>query len=129
MDGVKNGRSFPSRRGIIRLPLVVCLSAALWSACREGPAEQKEIRLGLLAILHGVPRDVSGVPSVHGAELAVKTVNESGGVMLDGTPHRVVLVVKDYEDRADSATSVAIGPADAACIDLLAVCRRPRPVR
>jgi len=107
IDGAKNGRSFRPRRGIISLPLVVCLSAVLWSACREGPAEQKEIRLGLLAILQGVPRDTSGIPSVHGAELAVKTVNESGGVMLDGTPHRVVLVVKDYEDRADSATSVA----------------------
>ena len=57
--------------------------------------------------MHGVPKDTSGVPSVHGAELAVKTVNERGGVMLGGTPHRVVLVVKDYEDRADSATSVA----------------------
>ena len=90
MDGAKHGRSFRPKRGVISLTLVVCVSAALWSACREEATEQKEIRFGLLALLHGTAREMSGMPSVRGAELAVKTVNESGGVMLDGTRGRSI---------------------------------------
>ncbi len=44
---------------------------------------------------------------MNASELAAKIVNDRGGIEVDGHPHRVEIVVKDYEDRADSATSVA----------------------
>lgn len=77
------------------------------AACRSEPDTRREIRIGLLALLHGVPKETSGLPSVFGSELAAKIVNDRGGIEVDGHPHRVVIVVKAYEDRADSATSVA----------------------
>lgn len=44
---------------------------------------------------------------MHAAELAAELANERGGIDVDGRSHRVTIVVKDYEDRPDSATSVA----------------------
>ena len=44
---------------------------------------------------------------MNASELAAKIVNDRGGIVVDRYPHRVEIVVKDYEDRADSATSVA----------------------
>lgn len=93
-------------RGTVVLSLLsVCLLSG--AACRTEPDTPPEIRIGLLALLHGVPRQTSGLPSVHASELAAKLVNDRGGIEIDGQPHRVVIVVKNYEDRADSATSVA----------------------
>ena len=76
-------------------------------ACGPVAEEPPEIRIGLLALSEGISRETSGLPSIRGAELAIDAVNERGGIELGGIPHRVVLVVKDYEDRPDSAASVA----------------------
>ena len=82
--------------------------AVCWSAsCGEASRDPKEVRLGLLALLQGIPRETSGVPSQRAAELAVSKLNHDGGVLIGGEAHRVVLVVKGYEDRADSATNEA----------------------
>ncbi|GMR22918.1 MAG: ABC transporter substrate-binding protein [Acidobacteriota bacterium] len=93
-------------RGTVVLSLLAAwvLSAA---ACRTDPDTPHEIRIGLLALLHGVPEQTSGLPSVRASELAAKIINDRGGIEIDGHLHRVVIIVKDYEDRADSATSVA----------------------
>ncbi len=77
------------------------------TACRPTPQPPREIRIGLLALMQGVPKDTSGLPSLFAAELAARVANDRGGIDIDGSLHRVVIVVKDYEDRADSATSVA----------------------
>ena len=88
---------------------LVLLAASVLStpACRSEPDTPREIRIGLLALLHGIPKETSGLPSVFASELAAKIINDRGGIEVDGHPHRVEIVVKAYEDRADSATSVA----------------------
>jgi branched-chain amino acid transport system substrate-binding protein len=84
---------------------------------RETPAP--EIRIGLLALLTGVPGDTSGRPSIEGAELAVREANERGGIPIEGVRHRVKLVVEAYEDRPDSATSVARSLVNQSRVDVL----------
>lgn len=87
--------------------------------CAPAPETPPEIRIGLLALMQGVPKATSGVPSIQAAELAARLANERGGIELDGVAHRVVIIVKDYEDRADSATSVARALINQERIDVL----------
>ncbi len=97
-------------REVSRLLVVASLIASLIAfvtACRSAPDAPREIRIGLLALLGGVQRETSGLPSVYAAELAAKIVNDRGGIEVDGHPHRIEIVVKDHADRSDSATSVA----------------------
>jgi branched-chain amino acid transport system substrate-binding protein len=101
-------------RGIFLLTLSF---AAL--SCAQKPAEPPEIRIGLLALLSGVPEETSGRPSVEGAELAVAQANENGGIRIGGVAHTVRLIVKAYEDRPDSATSVARALVNQSRIDVL----------
>ncbi len=79
-------------REVSRL-LVVASLIAFVTACRSVPDAPREIRVGLLALLHGVPKETSGLPSVNASELAAKIVNDRGGIEVDGHPHRVERVV------------------------------------
>jgi branched-chain amino acid transport system substrate-binding protein len=69
--------------------------------------------------MEGLAQSGSGRPSIDGAALAVKEANDAGGVMVGGVRHHVVLVVKSYEDRPDSATSVARALINQERIDVL----------
>lgn len=101
-DGMR-GRTFRGTAVVFLLAAFIIAAAA----CAPTPDTAGEIRIGLLALLHGVPKETSGLPSVFAAELAAKLANDRGGIEIDGRPHQVAIVVKDYEDRADAATSVA----------------------
>lgn len=97
----------------------VVFGLAVATCCRKPPEPPKEIRIGLLALLSGISQETSGFPSIEGAELAVREANEAGGVDLAGARYRVRLIVKSYEDRPDSATSVARALINQARIDVL----------
>lgn len=94
------------------------LVVSFTSACRT-ESQPREIRLGLLALMEGLAQSMSGRPSIDGAELAVKMANDKGGVLVGGVRHRVVLVVERYQDRPDSATSVARALINQERIDVL----------
>ncbi len=97
---------------------VLVFALALMASCaKEAPAP--EIRIGLLAVVAGIPEETSGRPSIEGAELAVGEANEAGGIRIGGVAHRVKLIVKGYEDRPDSATSVARALVNQSEIDVL----------
>jgi len=91
-------------KGIGRWIALAVLSSLF--GCTAAPPP-REIRVGVLATLEGIQKETSGMPSIRGAQLAVDDVNERGGVEIDGQSHRVTLIVKGYEDRPDSAASVA----------------------
>jgi branched-chain amino acid transport system substrate-binding protein len=95
--------------------LALTLSAA---ACVKDPPAA-EIRIGLLVLLSGVPAETSGYPSIEGAELAVREANEKGGIRIGGVAHAVTLIVRAYDDRPDSATSVARALVNQFRIDVL----------
>ncbi len=71
------------------------------TACGEAP----ELRIGVLATFAGPFAEVSGIPTREGAQLAVR---EAGGTIdVGGRRHRIILVERGYDDRADAASSAA----------------------
>jgi branched-chain amino acid transport system substrate-binding protein len=108
------------RHTILSPSFLFLLAAAILAApgCRTD-APPAEIRFGLLALMEGLAQSTSGRPSIDGAELAVKTANDAGGILVGGVRRRVALVVKSYDDRPDSATSVARALINQERIDVL----------
>lgn len=65
-----------------------------------------EIKIGLNAELTGsIP--VVGQSCKNAATMAVDEVNQAGGLEVDGKKYKVVLVVEDNEDKAESAAAAA----------------------
>lgn len=71
-------------------------------ACRAGAPP--EIRIGVLATYTGPYAEVSGIPTRHGAQLAV---SQAGDVDVGGHRYRVTLIERDFPDRGDAAASAA----------------------
>ena len=105
------------RNARYRALFVSALALSAASCVKEPPAA--EIRIGLLVLLSGLPAETSGYPSIEGAELAVQEANEAGGIRIGSVAHAVKLIVKEYDDRPDSATSVARALVNQSRIDVL----------
>jgi branched-chain amino acid transport system substrate-binding protein len=101
-----------------QIQAIFLLALALTASCAPEPSP-RDVRIGLLALLSGVPAETSGHPSVEGAELAVAQANDKGGVRIAGVEHRVKLIVQEYDDRPDSATSEARALVNQSKIDVL----------
>jgi branched-chain amino acid transport system substrate-binding protein len=88
----------------------VLLAAQLVAACAlpaRPDAQPGEIRIGLLATLSGTAAEVVGKSTVEGAQLAVKQVNDAGGVGVGGRKLPVVLIVEDDQDQVEAAIDAA----------------------
>jgi branched-chain amino acid transport system substrate-binding protein len=89
---------------ILRLASFICL--LLLAGC--GPKEETvpQIKVGVIAPLTGsIP--VVGQSTKNAAELAVKEVNEAGGLDVGGQKMRINLFIEDNEDKEESAVSAA----------------------
>jgi branched-chain amino acid transport system substrate-binding protein len=100
-----------------RARFIIALTLSAAACVKEPPAA--EIRIGLLVLLSGLPAETSGYPSIEGAELAVREANEKGGIRIGSVARPVKLIVKEYDDRPDSATSVARALVNQSRIDAL----------
>lgn len=75
----------------------------LLSSCNSGPPK---VKIGLNTELTGsIP--VVGQSCKNAAEMAVKEVNDAGGLEVGGVKYLVELSVEDNEDKSDSAVAVA----------------------
>ncbi len=84
------------------LSVLLVLGMAL-AACQ--PAAPATIKIGLNAELTGgIP--VVGESCKNAAELAVKEVNDAGGLEVGGRKYKIELIVEDNEDKAESAAAV-----------------------
>lgn len=84
--------------------LVIMLLGMIVTACQ--PAAPTTIKVGLNVELTGsIP--VVGESSKNAAELAVKEINDGGGLDVGGTKYTIELLVEDNEDKAESAAAVA----------------------
>ncbi len=84
--------------------LVVTLLSMVLSACQ--PAAPSTIKVALNVELTGsIP--VVGESSKNAAELAVKEVNDAGGLDVGGTKYKIELLTEDNEDKAESAAAAA----------------------
>lgn len=91
-------------KGLSYFLLVTMLLGMVLSACQ--PAAPTTIKIGLNVELTGsIP--VVGESSKNAAELAVKEVNDAGGLDVGGTKYTIELLVEDNEDKAESAAAVA----------------------
>ena len=86
------------------ITLLAALSVGLLlSSCGK---EASSVKIGLNAELTGsIP--VVGQSSKNAAEMAVKEVNDLGGLEVGGRKYPVTLKVEDNEDKSDSAVAVA----------------------
>ncbi len=87
----------------LSLCLVAIIVSAFLPGCGIGEAEP--VRIGLIAYLkgEGITVSSSGTPTLNGAELAVKQVNDRGGLQIGGRSHPVELVVEAIENDATQA--------------------------
>jgi branched-chain amino acid transport system substrate-binding protein len=75
----------------------------LFSSCKKPP---DTIRIGVNAELTGsVP--VVGRSCVNAARLATEQINAQGGLVINGTPKLVELLVEDNEDKAESSAAIS----------------------
>lgn len=84
------------------IAVTLCLSA-----CGSRLQPPAEIRVGLLAPLSGEQGEITGKPTVQGAKLAVKEVNEAGGLKIGDRQYQVTLLVEDDKDIPDEAVTAA----------------------
>ncbi|MFO7641660.1 MAG: ABC transporter substrate-binding protein, partial [Candidatus Competibacteraceae bacterium] len=79
--------------------VLVSLGATAWGA-------QKTLKLGVIAELTGDMPAV-GASCRNAAEMAVKEINDAGGLQVGEEKMKVVLVVEDNAGKADQAASAA----------------------
>lgn len=88
-----------------RFSRVAALASLLLAACDAPPPP--ELRIGLIGVFDGTARNTSGLPARFAARMAVDELNASGGVIIDGVTHRVVLVERETANRPDAAADAA----------------------
>ncbi len=90
-------------RRVASVLLILALVGSLSACAPKAPAE---IKIGVNAELTGgIP--VVGASCKNAAEMAVKEVNDAGGLEVGGKKYKIVLQVEDNEDKAESAAAVA----------------------
>ena len=93
------------KRSALMLALAMILSVVI-AACQSAPATPSTIKIGLNDELTGsIP--VVGESSKNAAELAIKEINDVGGLEVGGQKYKIELLVEDNEDKAESAAAVA----------------------
>lgn len=86
---------------------ILIFGVALFSTTFGCQKEIQEIRIGVIAPLSGEMAPDYGVPTVEGAKIAVKKVNDAGGLDVKGHKFKVVLIIEDNQDRAEVAVAAA----------------------
>ncbi len=104
-------------RAAAALSLPGLAAALLLTACTDsGPATW---RIGLIGSHTGTMAGSSGIPARQGAEIAVRRLNDAGGVMIGGRAHRVVLIERETDNRPDAAALAARALINLDSVDVL----------
>src|SRR3990172_791812 len=91
------------KRFSLVMSLAMILSVAL-AACQ--PAAPSTIKIGLnTELTGGIP--VVGESCNNATELAVKEINDAGGLEVAGQKYKIELIIEDNEDKAESAAAAA----------------------
>lgn len=95
-DGTMKGKT------LFTLTLSIAIIVVFGLSGIAGAADPKEIRIGLMFGLTG-PASPIGPVQMKGAQMAIKEINDAGGVKYKGKNLPVVAVVKDDETKGDVA--------------------------
>ncbi|MDY6805390.1 MAG: ABC transporter substrate-binding protein [Cyanobacteriota bacterium] len=92
---------------LLALTLIGFSIAIIPISCSLSPSPEPEIRIGLIAPLTGEFADFLGKVTMESAQLAVKEVNDAGGIQVAGGKRKVVLLIEDDRDTPDDAVEAA----------------------
>ncbi len=93
-----------SMKKLVMVVIAFALLLVAFSACGNAGAPQT-IKVGVNAELTGSIPAV-GKACKNAAEMAVKEINDAGGLDVGGTKYKVELFTEDNEDKSDSAVAV-----------------------
>lgn len=86
--------------------IVACVVVLGSLAGCGGPAEEETLKIGVIASITGsIP--VVGKSTVDAANMAVKEVNDAGGLEIAGKKYKVELLIEDDQDKKEAAVSAA----------------------
>jgi branched-chain amino acid transport system substrate-binding protein len=88
-----------------RVWLISSISLALLACGQAAP--QPELRIGVIAPLSGAAAENAGRATTESANLAVKEVNDAGGLEVAGVKYTIKLVVSNDENNPEHAVDVA----------------------
>jgi branched-chain amino acid transport system substrate-binding protein len=100
------GPALISRRVLIRLLLAGITAGCTQPLRQQDQAKSSEIWIGIIASLTGDAAQ-TGELTVKGAELAVKEINQMGGLAVGGQRYNIVLKIEDDQDEVDVAVNAA----------------------
>lgn len=93
------------KKAIYSLVFAVMTTLAL-AGCSSNSSDDSTVRIGLIAELTGqIP--VVGASCKNGALLAVKEINDAGGIELDGKKYKIELIIEDSASKPEQAASAA----------------------
>lgn len=76
-------------------------------SCTQSLPPTPEIRIGLIAPITGELAHTVGKGTVEGAKLAVREINDAGGIKVGESQQKVVLLIEDDRDTPDDAVEAA----------------------
>jgi branched-chain amino acid transport system substrate-binding protein len=100
MAGFRSTRTFASSF------IALGLCALLACSCSGTKRAAKELRVGFMSPMTGTMKDL-GRSTLEGATFAVEERNGNGGIVLGRMAYKVVLVIRDSEDRPELAVKAA----------------------
>lgn len=86
---------------------LLIMAGLLLSGCDDRPAQNRELRIGLIAPISGQISEV-GLATVEAAKLAVQEVNNRGGLIIDNKQYQVALFIEDNQDNPEQTVSAAL---------------------
>jgi len=86
--------------------LIVILFSSILSACTTAEKEISEISIGVIAPITGAISTV-GKSTVNAAELAVREINENGGLTINDAKYKITLIIVDNQDN-EQETAAAV---------------------
>jgi len=95
------------KKFIFIIVLLLSLVVAISGCQPKTPPPPAEIRIGVIAPITG-NISIVGQSTVQSAELAVKQINDAGGLDVSGTKIAITLVIEDNQDNAETAVAAAV---------------------
>jgi branched-chain amino acid transport system substrate-binding protein len=98
--------------------LCAMMVASLLASCAS-PPPPPVLRIGLIGVFEGPARNASGMPARLAARMAIDELNATGGALIDGVSHRLILIERETANRPDAAAAAARALINLDSIDVL----------
>ncbi len=93
-------------KAMLKKILIVLTSCLIVAGCNQSHKNADEIRIGTILELTGSMPAV-GASSKNAADMAVKEINDQGGIAINGKKMPVILTVEDNAAKGDQAAAAA----------------------